>query len=99
MEEWERRKVRIVGVYGQDPAGVRRFAKRLSLPFPLLADPDRSAIRRYGVYVRLNFESWNMARPSVFLVDPMGRIRFITVGAHQRDWPDSADLLAVIDNT
>ena len=77
---------------------MRRFAKGLTLPFPLLADPDRSAIRRYGVYVRLNFESWNIARPSVFLVDPRGRIRFISVGSHQRDWPDSADLLSVVDN-
>lgn len=78
---------------------MRRFARGLSLPFPLLADPDRAAIRRYGVYVRVNFESWNIARPSVFLVDPMGRIRCISVGSHQRDWPDSADLFSVIDST
>ena len=76
---------------------MRRFARGLSLPFPLLADPDRAAIRRYGVYVRLNFESWNIARPSVFLVDPMGRIRFISVGSHQRDWPDSGELFAIVD--
>ncbi len=87
-----------MGVYGQGPEGVRRFAKGLNLPFPLLADPDRAAIRRYGVYVRVNFESWNIARPSVFLVDPMGRIRFISVGSHQRDWPDSGELFAIIDN-
>ncbi len=87
----------IAGVYGQGPEGVRRFARGLTLPFPLLADPDRAAIRRYGVYVRANFESWNIARPSVFLVDPGGRIRFISVGSHQRDWPDSGDLLAIID--
>ena len=89
--------MRIAGVYGQGPEGVRRFARGLTLPFPLLADPERAAIRRYGVYVRANFESWNIARPSVFLVDPRGRIRFISVGAHQRDWPDSGDLLAIID--
>ncbi len=76
---------------------MRRFARGLTLPFPLLADPDRAAIRRYGVYVRASFESWNIARPSVFLVDPGGRIRFISVGSHQRDWPDSGDLLAIID--
>ena len=54
-------------------------------------------IRAYGVYVRINFESWNMARPAVVLIDPAGIAREVWVGRHQREWPVTEDLWAVID--
>ena len=73
------------------------FATREGLPFPLLADVERQVIRAYGVYVRINFESWNMARPAVALIDPAGVVREVHVGRHQREWPDSEDLWAVIE--
>ena len=72
------------------------FATREGIPFPLLADPDREMIRAYGVYVRINFESWNMARPAVVLIDPAGIAREVWVGRHQREWPVTEDLWAVI---
>ena len=73
------------------------FATREGIPFPLLADADREMIRAYGVYVRINFESWNMARPAVVLIDPAGIAREVWVGRHQREWPVTEDLWAVID--
>ncbi len=75
------------------------FAAREGFPFPLLADANRQMIRAYGVYVRVNFESWNMARPSVFLIDPAGIVREVFVGRHQREWPASEDLWVVIDRS
>ena len=74
------------------------FATREGIPFPLLADADREMIRAYGVYVRINFESWNMARPAVVLIDPAGIAREVWVGRHQREWPVTEDLWAVIDS-
>ncbi len=73
------------------------FATREGIPFPLLADADREMIRAYGVYVRLNIEGWNMARPSVLLIDPEGILRKLWVGSHQRDWPVTEEFWAVID--
>jgi peroxiredoxin len=84
-------------VYAQGPKRIAALARDRDYPFSLAVDPERATARAYGVYVRLNFESWNMARPSTFLIDPAGAIAFIHVGAHQRDWPPSASIWAVLD--
>ena len=84
-------------MYGQNLDVVAGFATREGIPFPLLADPDRQMVRAYGVYVRINFESWNMARPAVLLIDPVGILRKVWVGSHQRDWPVTEEFWAVID--
>ena len=97
IEEYERREIRIVAIYGQSFDAVKSFADRESFPFLVLADEDRSVIRRYGVYVRINYESWNMARPSTVLVDREGIVRFIFVGRNQRDWPTHETVFAVVD--
>jgi alkyl hydroperoxide reductase subunit AhpC len=51
----------------------KAYAKSLGdLPFPLLADWDKSVSRRWGV---LNEET-GAARRSLFLVDYLGRVRW-----------------------
>jgi len=97
LDEWKRRCVAIVGVYGQRLEAVEAFAERQGFPFPIAADSDRRVIRAYGVYVRINLESWNMARPSVVLVDSEGVVRQVFVGRHQREWPVSEIFWAVVD--
>lgn len=97
LEEWKRRDVDIAAIYGQDVDSISCFAEDFASPILIYADVERAAIRRYGVYVRLNFESWNMARPSVFLINPSCEIRYIHVGSNQMDWPDSEPILALID--
>ena len=89
---------RIIKYYGQDGDSVSRLAEDRALPFPIYVDAERAAIRRYGVYVRINFESWNMARPSLFLINPNREIRYIYVGSNQMDWPDSPQILTLIDH-
>ena len=41
--------LRVVGVSPQDSDSHSRFASRHNLPFTLLADPDRTAVRAYRV--------------------------------------------------
>ena len=84
-------------MYAQGSKRIEALARDRNYPFPLAVDSERTTARAYGVYVRFNFESWNMARPSTFLIDPAGAIAFIHVGAHQRDWPPSASIWAVVD--
>ena len=98
MDEWDHRNVQISAIYGQDGDSVSRLAEDRALPFPISVDAERAAIRRYGVYVRINFESWNMARPSLFLINPNREIRYIYVGSNQMDWPDSPQILTLIDH-
>jgi hypothetical protein len=65
--------------YGQDhsakpgahegvPGDVRDYT------FPVLADADRAVVKAYGVYVRANLESINIARPANFVLDGNGVI-------------------------
>lgn len=41
--------IRVVGISPQDSDSHSRFASRHNLPFTLLADPERVAVRAYGV--------------------------------------------------
>ncbi len=99
FEEYQRRDIQIVAIYGQGFDAVRAFAEREQYPFPLLVDESRNIIRRYGVYVRINFESWDMARPSTVLVDKAGIVRFIFIGRNQLDWPAHEMLFAALEST
>ena len=99
FEEYERRGIQIVAIYGQGINAVRSFAEREQLPFPVLVDGDRSVIRRYGVYVRINLESWNMARPSTVLVDREGVVRFVFIGRNQLDWQTHEMLFAALEGS
>jgi alkyl hydroperoxide reductase subunit AhpC len=51
----------------------KAYAKSLGdLPFPLLADWDKSVSRRYGVL----HEERGVAKRSLFLIDYLGRVRW-----------------------
>jgi peroxiredoxin len=85
--------VHVAGVVGQEAGAVARYLTGSPLPFPLLIDPERKVIRGYGVYQFLGIDAFNIARPSQFLVDRDGRIRFLYVGSSQWDRPAKEGLL------
>ncbi|MEM1054915.1 MAG: thioredoxin-dependent thiol peroxidase [Bacteroidota bacterium] len=47
--------VQVVGVSGDSVESHDRFAEKYSLPFPLVADPDREIMEAYGVYGEKSF--------------------------------------------
>lgn len=62
----------IVGISVDDMASHKAFAEKHGLPFTLLADPDKSVTKKYGVlkdYLIVQF-----ARRDSFIIDPQGRI-------------------------
>jgi thioredoxin-dependent peroxiredoxin len=63
----------ILGVSVDDVASHKAFAKEHGLPFTLLADPDKSVTKRYGV-LKTYMGVMEMARRDTFLIDPQGRI-------------------------
>ena len=73
-------------VWGISPQSVdshERFQAEYGLTVPLLADPDRSVIRAYGV-----LGPGGLVRRSIFMVDPEGIVRYRHVallGLHYRD--------------
>jgi len=73
----------VVGVSPQKTESHKRFAEKYELPFTLLADPDKEAIRAFGVDGPLGLG----VRRATFLIGPEGRIQDlvladILVGRH-----------------
>ena len=63
----------ILGVSVDDVASHKAFSEQHSLPFPILADSDKSVTTAYGTlkeYVGIA----KMARRDTFIIDPQGRI-------------------------
>ena len=86
----------MIGVVGQWPREVRKYAERHDVAFPLLIDRDRRVIKAYGVYHWLSIDAYNIARPATFVIDKGGVIRFIYVGSHQFDLAKHEDLVACL---
>lgn len=79
------------GVVGlsADPVHVSKGLRdRLNLSFPLLSDPKRILIRKYGV---LNKDQ--AAKPAVFLLDRKGIVRWEYIGKSPSDRPSPETLL------
>ena len=62
--------LRIVGISPQSPESHRRFRKAHDLPFTLLSDEDKVAIKAYGVDGPFGIG----VRRATFLIDARGRI-------------------------
>jgi peroxiredoxin len=77
----------VVGVVCQNFASVTRWITANPLPFPLLVDERREVARAYGVHYWLSAEGFNLARPSLFVLDAGGQITFRYVGRNMRDLP------------
>jgi peroxiredoxin Q/BCP len=73
----------VIGISPQSVASHRRFTRRHRLTVPLLADPDRAAIRAYGV-----LGPAGLVRRSIFIVDREGIVRYChlaLLGLHYQD--------------
>ena len=48
--KFRKRGLAVIGVSTDDEKSHRKFADKFSLPFPLLADPDKKIVSDYGVW-------------------------------------------------
>ena len=48
--QFRKRKVAVLGVSVDDEKSHKKFAEKFSLPFTLLADPDKKIVQDYGVW-------------------------------------------------
>jgi peroxiredoxin Q/BCP len=67
--------IRVVGVSPQDEASHTRFRQRHSLPFTLLADADKQAVKAYGVDGPLGIG----VRRATFLINSEGVIEDVVL--------------------
>jgi len=84
------------GIMAQHPASVSAYEAQTRFPFPMLLDQERSVIKAYGVWHLLGIDAFNIARPSTFLIDQRGIVRWLFVSSHQMDRPDPEQLLAAV---
>ncbi len=93
MEEYTALQTVVIGVVGQWPREVRKYADRHNITFPLLTDKDRHVIKGYGVHHRLGIDAYNIARPATFVIDKNRVIQFMYVGSHQFDLANHQSLI------
>jgi methyl-accepting chemotaxis protein len=91
------RGAKVVVILAQKRTGIAEFLKDHEYPFPLLSDERRQVVKEWGVYVAVNFESFNIARPAEFILDPDGVIKLIHIGSIQTDFPTDSEVLPVFD--
>jgi hypothetical protein len=84
--------LKVAAISYDSPAVLKDFADRHGIEFPLLADPDSTIIRTFGV---LNADAKGnqagMAHPGFFVLDPAGivRNRYFEAVDINRDTPNS----------
>jgi peroxiredoxin Q/BCP len=71
--------IAVLGVSADEVASHGRFAEKYSLPFPLLADPDRQIIQAYGVWMEKNLygRRYMGISRTTFLIDEEGIIQHV----------------------
>ncbi len=76
LSEFAERNAIVLGVSPDTVESHRKFAAKFSLPFPLLADPDRAVAQHYGAYgQKMMYGKPVMGiKRSTFIIDPNGRI-------------------------
>ena len=95
--EFEKRGARAVVIMAESQDRMHEFLENHRYPFPVLSDVRRIVTKEYGVYVRVNFESVNIARPAEFVLDADGTIRYTYIGRIQTDFPPDEEIFAVLD--
>jgi peroxiredoxin Q/BCP len=85
-DDWHRLSslgAEVVGVSVDDVTSHFAFARKFSLPFPLLADTSGEVAASYGSL--RNFGPVKFARRNTFLIDPEGRIARVYLSASTSD--------------
>lgn len=82
-----------MAVVAQRSEKVRRYIEDTGLPFDILVDDGREVVKAYGVWQRVGIDAWNVAKPSLFLIDPDGIIRYVFVADWQTEFPEQGTIL------
>jgi peroxiredoxin len=100
------RDVRIYGISPDSPQESREFAKKVPsdgrgpLGFQLLSDAGSVVIDRYGLrdpaYAGEKING--VPRPSVFVLDQQGRIRWLKIENDYRERPTNEEVAAALDS-
>jgi len=93
-------QAKVIGISLDDASSHEEFAKKYSLPFPLLADEDGKTAKAYGALWKLGPIAF--AKRHSFIIDPQGIIRKIyrdvDADSHSRQIIDDLKQLQAASN-
>ena len=74
--QFRKRKVAVLGVSVDDEKSHKKFAEKFSLPFTLLADPDKKIVQEYGVWGEKSMygRTYMGTLRVTYLIDEKGKI-------------------------
>ena len=73
---WKELDTDVLAISVDSPFVAQRFGEEHSLPFPVLSDFNHEAARAYGVLYEDYFGLQGVAKRSVFVIDPAGRVTY-----------------------
>ena len=85
--------MQVAAIVAQRSEKVRRYVEGAGLPFDILVDDSRETLKAYGVWQRIGFDAWNIARPALFLIDRGGIVRYSFVASTQFEFPTQREIL------
>ena len=79
IRKFDKKGVAVIGVSPDKPAAQAKFKDKYSLPFSLLADPDKAAAQAFGVWKEKNMYGKKVMgiERSTFVIGPEGKIEKI----------------------
>jgi thioredoxin-dependent peroxiredoxin len=80
----------VLGISADDMTSHAKFAKKYSLPFPLLSDPEKTIIKEYNAWGEKNFYGkvfFGITR-STFIIDEKSNIKKIFLKVKPEDHAD-----------
>jgi peroxiredoxin len=83
-------KAQVVGISVNDPFSNKAFAEKNRLPFPVLSDYKREAIKAYGLEFAdfAGLKGYTVAKRSIFVLDKEGVVRWAWVSEDPSVEPD-----------
>lgn len=84
---------KVVAIVSDDTETNAALSKRLEVTFPILSDPDLTAIRAYGV----EHVGKDISLPATVVVNADGTVRWVYVGDRPTDRPLLPDVLRVLE--
>lgn len=92
--EFQERGAEVMAVAPDTPERARAYFESNQIPFPCLADPERSVFRVYDVKSALVSLG---QRPGLFIIDGEGVVRYAHLGWQQWEIPTVDETLRELD--
>lgn len=76
FSDFKKIKTSVLGVSADSIEKHQKFAAKYKLPFPLLSDPEKKVLEKYGVWVKKNMmgKTYMGITRTSFLINPKGKI-------------------------